>query len=369
MPFFATAIRMMSFSADNMEKPCGQGFTEICRVVAGISGDSSDSMLTSLPSELCFNDLRDSGRRHSRAEKTCAHNVHAVAFKSSCVRNAGGDSITLADQDWAVPLPSKHLKARVHSTLKATDTELGLSSEGLTKHKSCKNYTKPHVFLQRLELLRTLCTVYAEEVRSELTSEEDRIDVILSVFNDLWTSKLVPEHAFVSWNAGEETSTRTLVLHAGPHALRVLPLVHFEDKVFTFKEMKVPRAQKIVGGLLDVKVALCEPCLAHDQLGWRQSSEWMNLPEYVADFSLLQTPRSLLAQICQKLGLKTTKMDYKSRVRCFLQHMNKTEDFIKDILDEIPDAQPRQRKRKHDGEAGIRSMQSMWCKDWILHVI
>ena len=71
--------RSMNFDAEAMETPVGRDFTEICRIVAGMTGEATDSMLSSLPSELCFNDLRDSGRRHAKAEKTCPHNIHAVA--------------------------------------------------------------------------------------------------------------------------------------------------------------------------------------------------------------------------------------------------------------------------------------------------
>ena len=266
--------------------------------------------------------------------------------KSSISRTSGGEALTLDSQDWQSSLSQKYVKSRVHSSLKATDAELGVCAEGLTKHKSSKNYTKPHIMAQRLELLRTLGHTYRTELRPELDTQSDRTEVLLAVYNGMWVSRVVPEHYFISWDQGAETSTRTLVLGAGPHALRVLPLILFEADVFTFKDMSVPRGQKIVGGLNDVLIAAAEPCLAHDQLGWKQTSGWMSLAQYIADESLLWLPRTLLSKVCSALGLKHSRMDYKERVKCFLRHMGKSEQDINATLDELPDQ--RKKKSHHD---------------------
>ena len=227
--------------------------------------------------------------------------------------------------------------------------QLGVCSEGLTKHRTNKNYTKPHVFAQRLDLLRLLSNLYNKEIRPELASQEDRMSVFLDTYKGLWVSKIVPEHYFVSWTGGSEEHERLLVLGSGPDALRVLPLViRHEDSVFSFKDMRVPREERIVSQLMDIVISETQPCLATDQLAWRQTSAWMSLPEYIAQDSILWLPRGLLSSVCSAMGMKHSNMNYKARVRAFLEHMKKDEQYINRILEDIPDVQPKTRKSQDD---------------------
>ena len=106
----------MGFKAEGMSQEKGALFREVCRSVAGLTGpaaDSADSLLVSLPSEFLFNDLRDAGRRHSKAEKTLPHNLHCIAHKSATVRCAGGRSLEISSEDWSAGLKSKHVKSSV----------------------------------------------------------------------------------------------------------------------------------------------------------------------------------------------------------------------------------------------------------------
>ena len=337
----------MGFDSEAMDTPKGLGFTEVCRAVGGMTGETSDSMLSSLPSELCFNDLRDSGKRHSKNEKTTPQNIHSIAHKSSCARLSGGQALTLSPEDWQPALSQKYIKARVHSTLKSTDCELGISSEGLTKHRSSKEYTKPHILSQRLDLMRLMSEMYSTRIREELTSQEDRNEILLDAYQKFWVSKLVPEHYFISWNSGKDEDERLLVLGSGPYSVRVLPLVKYSEGLFTFKDMCVPRSERIVGDIGDVVVAQTQPRIAGDQLGWSQASEWQSLPNYIANESILWVPRGLFSKVCTALGLKHGKMDYKARVRLFLQHLQKSEQYITETLEEIPDAPASKPKPRH----------------------
>ena len=339
----------MGFTAEGMSQEKGALFREVCRSVAGLTGqaaESADSLLVSLPSELLFNDLRDAGRRHSKAEKTLPHNVHCIAHKSATVRCAGGKSLEISAEDWSAGLKSKHVKSSVF-TCRATDKDLGVSAEGLTKHKS-STYTKPHIMCQRQELMRLLCNAYSKDIRNELANQEDRKDILLNVYSSLWMSKLVPEHVFVSWKDGVEESSRALVLGSGPWALRILPLVKYGPNQYTFEKMEVPRSEVPVGGIHDIVISFTEPFICHDQLGWSQTSDWMGLPAYVADHSLLSLPRSLVNQLCSALGLKHTRLDFKSRVKLFLEHMKKSPEFINDILEEIPEAASKSKPKSAD---------------------
>ena len=134
---------------DEIAKP----FLSAVKSVVGMTSNAIDSLLSSLPSELCFNDLRDAGRRHKRAERTDPKNLHSVASKSSEKRSMGCKALSLTGEDWAVQMDRKTIKTSVYNALRATDTSLGIDSSGLTKNPSNVWLTKPHVFCQRLELL------------------------------------------------------------------------------------------------------------------------------------------------------------------------------------------------------------------------
>ena len=274
------------------------------------------------------------------------HNLHVVAHRSTIKRCAGGQTLELQPSDWLTPLAHKNIKARVHNSSKATDVELGVSSEGLTRHKTSKNYSKPHIMAKRLDLLKLFTEIYHEHILGELEQREDRMELVQQVFKNMWTSRLVPEHCFVSWRKGKDQAIRFLVLGSGPYAIRILELVECGASTFTFKSVRLEPKQTWVGDLGDVVVSTAQACIVNEQLAWKQSSEWMDLATYIANHSLLELPRSLLSSVCSALGLKHGRLDYRSRVQLFLEHMGKDEKFIKDLLEEIPDCEPRQRSSR-----------------------
>ena len=118
-----------------------------------MTSNEINSLLSSLPSELCFNDLRDAGRRHKRAEKTDPKNLHCVASKSAEKRPMGCKTLALSAEDWTEPLDKKALKTNIYNALRATDVSLGVDSTGLTRNPSNMWLTKPHILCQRMELL------------------------------------------------------------------------------------------------------------------------------------------------------------------------------------------------------------------------
>lgn len=146
-------LRHFDFKVEFMRDAKSRPFREAVKAVCGMTNHQAHGMLSSLASELAFNDLRDAGKRHSRREKTCGANLHAVASKSASKRTFGCESLTLSAEDWSGHLERKAIKAQVYSALRATDVSLGIDSTGLTKSPSNVWLTKPHIFCQRLELL------------------------------------------------------------------------------------------------------------------------------------------------------------------------------------------------------------------------
>ena len=67
--------RFFDFDAARLTEQCSLPFRKTAEAMAGItSSQKSNPMLTSLASELAFNDLRDSSKRHCKAESQwCEH--------------------------------------------------------------------------------------------------------------------------------------------------------------------------------------------------------------------------------------------------------------------------------------------------------
>ena len=97
-----------------MKTPASLAFEKCVLNACGISdGAQPNGLLSSLPSELAFNSLRDVCRRHSKKEKTTPSGIHSVCWKSACQHSFGCTSVNLSDQDWSVPLKKGQVKKAV----------------------------------------------------------------------------------------------------------------------------------------------------------------------------------------------------------------------------------------------------------------
>ena len=213
-------LRIFSFDAELMGSDSSIPFRRTLRAFCGLTSDEFTSLLTSLPSELGFNDLRDASRRHQKSEKVNPNNVHSVLLKSCAKRLSGCSALDLDESDWMQPLKGKAIKSRVHAALKPRDVELGLDCSGLTRHRQNAAYTKPHIWCQRLRLLKLLQGSW-EDFRG---SPEDRCDHVLATFKGLWTSRLVERHCFIQWKNKQSEDVRYLVLSSGPHSVSTMML-------------------------------------------------------------------------------------------------------------------------------------------------
>ncbi|CAE7788087.1 unnamed protein product [Symbiodinium sp. CCMP2592] len=335
------------FDAARLAEKCSLPFRKTAEAMAGLTSQESSPMLTSLASELAFNDLRDASKRHCKAERANGANLHAVAIKSAETRSGGSATIPLDDSDWAADFKGQTVKARVHSALRATDKELGVSCEGLTRHRVNHCYTKPHVFCQRLRLLKVL----KNEWQRLQGSSEDKHDKLLLKCKETWTSKVIPLHAFVQWKSEPDEVKRALVLSAGPFALRLLPLQLLEGTdppAFAADLKHFSRDETLVGPLDGVEVALTRPALMPDStLAWVHATDWMSLTYYVAHHAILETPAGILTSICSFMKLRGHgKLNHKKRVELFLKEMQVDAQRIQEVLDELPEHEPKKRKEE-----------------------
>ena len=340
--------RSFQFNPSHMTSSKSSGFRAAVHAYAGITADNFDSLLSSLPSELAFNDLRDSGRRHQKSERTDAANLHSVCIKSCTKRSGGAGCLELEDRDWDSPVKGKALLARVHHALKPKDIELGVDCTGLTRTNHA--YTKPHIFCRRLRLLRILQAVWEQAPDLE---PEARQEHVLVSYKGLWTSKLIPAQCFIRWHSAQSEVTANMVLSSGPHAVQLVPLESVPGtESYSFGEKSVQREPVLAGPISTFEIALTKPSIHNDRtLTWLPRTPFMKIQEYVAKHSILHIPASLLSSLCTALKMKGHgKLSHKKRVEAFLREMHMDDEYIKNVLEETPDAQPRRRHVESDGE-------------------
>lgn len=316
--------------------------------IAGMQrGDIAECLHSSLPSELCFNVLRDSARRHAKHSVQSPAAMHCLSWKAASLHNMGCKSLEVADLDWSTPLKAKSVKSTVHNSTRCTDKSLGISSEGLTRHRVNKWYTKPHIWCQRLHLLRVLSQIYTHELEGDV---EQRTDAIMKMHDNMWLSKLVPEMWLMKdpQHDGSDLPEHTLLVScSGPYTVACVKLSLQEGGAYVLE--KNPRTWMVVDTLERVKVAQAKASVETWGLGWQKTSEWMTLPEWVADYGILTISATLLSALVAKMKLKFGRLDHKHRVELFLRHMKKDEEYIQTVMGLLPEPKVRKRQ-KPDGE-------------------
>lgn len=331
------------------EKACNDDyFMNIAKSVAGITDDNFGSLLSSVPVEMIFGDLRDACKRHAKQEITTGCNIQSVVARSCNVRNTSADTITPSGCDWSRPLGGKTLKQQVFDSSRCTDKSLGVCTSGLTKRKTVTEFTKPHIFTQRLCLMDSLLKLWRN------ASEEDNFSLEAS-FRLLWIASLAERGLLIQMRGVDKTM---VVLKGGPYSVRCMPLVHVlrdDDQFYTCESpndvllMDIP-----LQDLSTYEVCCSTPAIESGQLSWKVSGEWMFLPAYVAKHSIVRVTAKVLTALCSMLKLKGfSKMDHKGKVRLYMEHFEQDEARIKEVLEQIPDPKPRRTKKEAENEEEV----------------
>ena len=360
-------LRHFDFSPRKVEAgdPDARPFLDAVRIVLGLTSQDesvSDSLLTSLHSELAFNDMRDATRRHAKKERAGPCSFHSVAMKSAAARGSGCKPLILEDADWATPLSRTAIQTSVHSALRLTDRSLGIPTSGLTKCKA-PLLTKPHILCQRLTLLKVLQGIF-EETRG---SVEEKRDACLSAFHDLWISKLVGEHTFIREKSSNAATGQhpELVLRAGPYSVLTLGLTPASaDDPGTYT-LSLPTSEISVKCLDKFELApvtsLVEP--VSGTLVFKAETDFVSLTKFVALHGILQVAPGVLRSLCSRMKIpKAGNLTHKLRVELFLKTMECSEEYIQEILAQIPDKAPR--KRKQGTTEGESKELSAICHLW-----
>eukprot|EP00438_Fugacium_kawagutii_P029853 Skav235132 [mRNA] locus=scaffold321:196320:197291:+ [translate_table: standard] len=314
-----------------------------------MTNSKPDALLTSLPSELAFNDLRDASKRSRKAAQASPQDLHTVAAKSSTRRNMGCSIIDVMDSDWAQPLSAKAIKTAVFSGLRQSDVSLGVSADGLTRRRVNHHLTKPHILTQRLEMFEALLDVF---LAKEDQDEDERSKAVMDAFQKGWVSELVPVFWCVGFLDEEHRISKTcpIVIRAGPHHLLCMWLKPICLGAYTLQHGKDTKPFRLlVDNFQNLKVCEARPAVWSDNsLVWKLGN-WVELKEHLADFGMLTITQALLSKVCSTLRLKNhSKLNHKHRVELYLKHLGRSEEFIESILQALPDPKPRKKKAEAD---------------------
>lgn len=342
--------RHFGFDPSRFHSDSAAPFRAVLKRLVGANGPSCAPILSSLWCELVFNDCRDAERRANKKEEVSAVQCHAVACKS-VVNRAGKlpkqEPVLLSDADWAIDLPGKTMKAGVFSSPRVTDKTIGLDTSGLTRSKHNSSLTKPHIFQQRLCLMKHLVTQFWQAKDAGL-----EFDVALEI-RKKWINQLFLPDFFVTWS-GREEADRLLIIGKNPYSTTCYKLSPRGDLwapdpsdfgVNKFEEFSFQDFDSI-------QVAATETCL--DQggndvpcLAWKQTTDWMSLGRFVCEYLVLTISASLLTAVCRQLKIKGyTRFSHRERCRMVMEECGYNSAFIDEIYNLLPETRTRKSKEK-----------------------
>ena len=127
---------MRSLNFDASRAATDDYWMSVVKAIGGITNEMYGSLLSSVPVELTFNDLRDAAKRFSKPEVTTPVNIHSVIARTCQSRISGVETLIPQNSDWSKPLAGKTVKRQMFDSSRQSDVSIGLSTSGLTKKKS-----------------------------------------------------------------------------------------------------------------------------------------------------------------------------------------------------------------------------------------
>ncbi|CAE7206693.1 unnamed protein product [Symbiodinium sp. CCMP2592] len=321
---------------------------EIFLSCSGLSLNNVEaSTLCSLACELTFNDLRDAERRSQKQEIRTPPAVACSAIKSSWGRSPL-EKIELQARDWSDKETPRLLKASVLANHRQNDRDLGVPMSELTNQQFCAHITKPHILQQRLRLY---CVLLAE-------FEADREIDLEQLCSRSWPCRMLCPCTL--WRLSEQDDAETrLVLQAGPHTVRyavVENVLHNDTIHYRLSACRTHIQETLrfdgVTGQLSLAVGV-----ASEQHGLLlQAEAWLPPVRYLLSHSILKVPAGFIVQFCQLHGLGGGKATHRDRVQRLLEHENYPQEYIDEILEQLPEPRPRRARAAADGRDATQTM-------------
>ena len=220
-------IRSIDFDASHVD-------SERVRALAErLAGSDTKALLSSLPNELMFNDLRDAQRRHAKHEMAKPVHLAAVSIRSSGHRSPL-HAVEVDNADWNSHDQAKVLRSNILQAARERDKHLGVPLQELICEKNLSYVTKPHIYCQRLRLFQNL-------KRKFFAGDGHAIDVD-KILREVWPSNtLTPGCLWQQESFNNEAVV--VVLSGGPHAVRYMQLKLVEvpgyDELYGFDDGKL----------------------------------------------------------------------------------------------------------------------------------
>ncbi|CAE7564402.1 unnamed protein product [Symbiodinium sp. CCMP2592] len=307
--------------------------------------DAEASLLTSLPCELIFNDLRDGERRGQKQDYRSPPAICCAAVKSGWSRSPLAH-IQLEGKDWSDRSSARHLKANIlQGAARATDKELGIPMQQLTNARVCEHITKPHVLTQRLQLY---CCLSDEFSRSRAVN----LELLLA---NSWPCKMLCAMCLWKVTADDESEVR-LVLQAGPWLTRYVTVeaTTVDNDVELYK---IPTTAAVEDTLrFDGKSGLLSMAtgVAHVEHGLLFRPQcFLHPTRFLLTHRIYNVTSTFVQSYCKLLGLQLGKSTHQDRVRALLQKEGYEQEYITEVLDSLP--LPKTRKPQASDE------QEVWC--------
>lgn len=340
---YIVCLRFIDFDVQRMGSPASRPLQENILAICGLQeAGAPTSLLSSLPSELAFNKLRDAAKRHSKQERCQPAALHSVAWKASVSHVCGCESLELTEEDWAVPMKASQIKVSVHSNMRSSCSDMGISVEGLTRHKQANQYTKPHIWTARLEYLEVLSNAFKA---AEGTIEDKRV-AVTKMHQLSWLCKVLPCMWFLKPKTEEADIPHEslIIVKAGPFTARCVKLSTLGDNWYRLQSSD-PLHEVIVTDLDQVTLAQATPDIHAGALAWAKTGPWLSIVDFVCDHGIENVGAQLLISLCALLKIPGhSKLDHKHRVELFLKTCGRSEEYVARVLENLPE--PRKRTAK-----------------------
>ncbi|CAE7781928.1 unnamed protein product [Symbiodinium sp. CCMP2592] len=322
------------------QHPDARKVQELCLASAGLRVQSRESsLLTSLPNELCFNDLRDAERRAQKNEMRAPTSICAGAIKSGWVRSPL-EKVSLESQDWTSAVRANKLRSSILPNARSGKKDLGLNMTELTASKACPHMTKPHVLMQRLLFYSTLLSEFAAD--SSCNLEKMAVQA--------WAGRLMKVSCF--WQPDDSEQTARFVVSTGPDVIRYVTVqgVEVQETMhFAFPKdlQKVEPTLRFNAqvGRLSLVVGLSSE--EHGLL--LRPEAWLSPIRFMLSHTILDMPAAFIAQFAHRLALVATRLRTRSG-QLLLESENYPEDYIQNILENPPSRTRKARKPEEANE-------------------
>ena len=263
------------------------------------------------------------------------------AIKSSWGRSPL-ERIDLQARDWSDRESARLLKTSVLANHRQNDRDLGVNMVELTNQQFCSHITKPHVLQQRLRLYCVLLKEF--EADPEIDLEQ--------LCSKSWPCRMLRPCSL--WRLGDQDEAETrLVLQAGPHTVRyavVESVVHNDSLHYRLSASRTVIQETLrfdgVSGQLSLAVGV-----ASEQHGLLlQAEAWLPPARYLLSHSILNMPAGWIVQFSQLHGLGGGKATHRHRLQRLWERENYPQDYIDEILEQLPEPRPRRARAAADGQ-------------------